>query len=291
MAKAAKKEKEEPQQKRCFIITPIGNDDSNIRRETDGLIDAVILPTLKKLDIVGEVAHRINKSGNINKQVITRLIDYELVIANLTGLNPNVMYELAIRHAKRKPVVSLAIKGTNLPFDIHAERTLMYVNDMAGVEDLKPRLYEAIEAAIDEEDPDNPVYDAITDNIMKEVIERDGTEKDKILFEQLEDLRQDIRDLRNNGTNLSKDTPIVKGELYVHPDDIAKAKNIFKKNGINHIIKHTDALVYEMGEKSYIRIYINKGDLNLIEQAHLKNPYKVIESILTKANIRCTTSL
>lgn len=234
MAKAAKKEQEEPQQKRCFIITPIGNDDSNIRRETDGLIDAVILPTLEKLGIKGEVAHRINKSGNINNQVINCLIEYELVIANLTGLNPNVMYELAIRHAKRKPVVSLAAKGTNLPFDIHAERTLMYVNDMAGVEDLKPQLVDAIKEAIEEENPNNPVYDAVTDNIMKDFIEREGTEKDKIFFEQLEDIRQEIRDLRNNskiGTG-QVESDLSKTKLYVPKESVDEAIEILSNNNI-----------------------------------------------------------
>lgn len=256
MAKAAKKEQEEPQQKRCFIITPIGSDDSNIRREADGLIDAVIMPVLDDLDIVGEVAHRINKTGNINKQVITRLIDYELVIANLTGLNPNVMYELAIRHAKRKPVVSLAIKGTNLPFDIHAERTLMYVNDMAGVEDLKPRLINAIKEAIDEEEPDNPVYDAITDNIMKEVVLANSDNPQKLIFEKIEELNDKIQRISSKEESNSI-IPVPSFELYIHPADIKVAHELLLKNDI-HVKDHNDTLRFRGYDTPFHRLSVHK---------------------------------
>ena len=122
--------------KRCFIITPIGNDNDSIRRHIDGIIDAAIKPALEP-DYEVVAAHKITETGTITKQIIKAIYQDELAIANLTGNNPNVMYELAIRYCLGKPVLTIAEKGTNLPFDVMPERTIFYVNDPQGSLDLK----------------------------------------------------------------------------------------------------------------------------------------------------------
>lgn len=170
MAKAESKKEEQVQKvKKCFIVTPIGADNSDTRRHADGIIDAVIEPVCKALGLEVVVAHRIDTPGSITTQVIEHVLNDELVIANLSELNPNVMYELGLRHCARKPVISLAVDGTRLPFDISDERTIFYKNDMAGVVVLKDRLHTLAVEALNDEEPDNPVYRAITHNVMKEI--------------------------------------------------------------------------------------------------------------------------
>lgn len=171
--KAVEKKESEQKTKNCFVVTPIGPEHSNTRRATDGLIKAVIKPVCAEFGLSVLVAHEMPKPGSITGQVIESVLNSDLVITNLTDLNPNVMYELALRHAARKPVISLAEDGTSLPFDIIDDRTIFYSNDMYGVDVLKDRLREAIEVALEDENPDNPVYRAVTYQVMKEAATHD----------------------------------------------------------------------------------------------------------------------
>ena len=52
------------------------------------------------------------------------MADADLVVADLTDHNPNVFYELAIRHALQLPLVQLIDSAQDLPFDIKAMRTV-----------------------------------------------------------------------------------------------------------------------------------------------------------------------
>ncbi|MGG0794550.1 hypothetical protein ABE137_11155 [Brevibacillus laterosporus] len=181
----------EVEQKSCFIITPIGDDNSEIRRAIDGLIDAVIIPTLESLDFDKNkitVAHRMPNPGSINKQIINHILEDDLAVVNLTNLNPNVMYELAIRHGARKPTVILCEHGTKLPFDIVDERTIFYTNDMKGTIELKAKFEEMASAALQDEKPDNPIYRVIVDKVLL----KDETISDfnKILLQRMERLEE-----------------------------------------------------------------------------------------------------
>ncbi|TGX96243.1 hypothetical protein E5357_16805 [Hominisplanchenecus murintestinalis] len=65
------KEQEEKQEKKCFIITPIGDSNSVIFRKAKGVIESVIRPVLQKNgfnDI--KAAYEINISGMITTQII-----------------------------------------------------------------------------------------------------------------------------------------------------------------------------------------------------------------------------
>lgn len=185
--------------KSCFIVTPIGPDNSPTRRATDGLINAVIKPILLELGYETYVAHEIASPGSITRQVIEHILEDDLVVVNLTDLNPNVMYELAVRHCTCLPVVVLAESGTKLPFDISDERTIFFNNDMYGVVDLKPRLISAIASAIDEDiEPDNPVIRVSQTKVLRDAAQVDDAQG--ALLRKLDYIESSIAELRQRSS-------------------------------------------------------------------------------------------
>lgn len=172
--------------KRCFIITPIGSENSETREKAEGVIEA-IAPVIEEFDFSLDIPHRMPKPGSITQQILECILNNDLVIANLTELNPNVMYELAVRHASAKPVVTIAENGTKLPFDITTERAIFYSNDMRGVPKLQRDLRTTIQAInFNSVEHDNPIYRAQRDFKFKETI-IEG--KDAYILEQLEGLK------------------------------------------------------------------------------------------------------
>lgn len=174
-----KSEESKESVKTCFIITPLDDPGSPIRRLADGVINACIRPILEDMGFQVDLPHESVTPGSITKDIIGKIVNDDLVIANLTGLNPNVMYELGIRHSVRKATVHICKVGTELPFDIAPERTLFYRDDMCGVVEMRPDLENYIKQALEEKTPNNPVYDAIEiKNLLKTMEAKDSKDEE-----------------------------------------------------------------------------------------------------------------
>ena|SRR5579872_2876204 len=198
----------EESKKKAFVVAPIGDGGSAVRRHTDGLLSAVLRPILTDLGFEVSVAHEMALPGSITKQIIEHLLKDDLVIADLTDHNPNVMYELAVRHAARLPVVTLAEAGTVLPFDLSSERTIFYTNDLQGSEDLKPQLRRAVQDSLGSPEIDNPIYRVVTDNIIREISAPDDAQR--YILDRLDSIQDALNRLdkssrRANPAQLSAD--------------------------------------------------------------------------------------
>jgi hypothetical protein len=115
-----------PITKTCFVIAPIGKDGSETRKRSDKVLRHIIRPVARNLGLVAVRADEIAASGVITNQVIQKLIDSDIVVADLTENNPNVFYELAIRHALRRPFVHIIEAGHPIPFDVAANRAIVF---------------------------------------------------------------------------------------------------------------------------------------------------------------------
>ncbi|GCD10454.1 nucleoside 2-deoxyribosyltransferase [Clostridium tagluense] len=132
--------------KKCFIVCPIGDENTTTRKRSDLLFKHIITPVCESCELDPIRVDHLNDTDSITETIIKNLKDSDLVIADLTEHNPNAFFELGYRFALGKPVIHLSQKGTKLPFDISAIRTLPYdLSDLDAVEELKTRLIKTIQ--------------------------------------------------------------------------------------------------------------------------------------------------
>lgn len=147
----------------CFYITPIGAAESVERKHADLFMSSLVQPALEELGLTLVRADHIGEPGMITSQILEYLKKARLAIADLSYLNPNVFYEVALRHALRLPVVQIIRKADKLPFDVNQSRTLVF--DTSDIYSLVPKLQtyraeiatQARKALDDPESVGNPV--------------------------------------------------------------------------------------------------------------------------------------
>jgi hypothetical protein len=122
----------------CFYITPIGAEGSEQRKHSDLFLSAIVEPALKDFGLNVVRADQIGASGMITAQILEYLLKSRLAVVDLSFHNPNVFYELAIRHACGLPVVHIIRKADKIPFDINQSRALAI--DNTDIYSLVPQL-------------------------------------------------------------------------------------------------------------------------------------------------------
>ena len=117
--------------KRCFVISPIGAEGSDIREHADAVFDYIIKPAMDEVGIEPRRSDHMQEPGKISDQMFDAILNDDLCVAVLTYDNPNVFYELAVAQWNLRPVIILLEKGRKLPFDIGDLRCVYY--------DLRPK--------------------------------------------------------------------------------------------------------------------------------------------------------
>jgi hypothetical protein len=121
--------------KSCFVICPFSVPGSEVRKRSDFVLEYIVRPSVADLDYQVTRSDISAEPGVVTLNVIQHLIEDDLVIADITDRNPNVFYELAIRHAIRKPYVQLISAGQAIPFNIQEIQTIIY--ETADVQSIK----------------------------------------------------------------------------------------------------------------------------------------------------------
>lgn len=192
----------------CFFITRIGEEASPDREQADGVMDAIVKPAAEKLGLKCVRADQLPDPGQITTQIIDRIVGAKMVVADLTGGNPNVYYELAVRNSFRLPTALLAQQGERLPFDTSVMRTVFYTPEnmkstAAARDELFAHMKRALKGAVD-----SPVSTAVDLQQLRE-----GSPVDRQLAELARSVESLSRESQEIKKLISQPTPGVPEQL------------------------------------------------------------------------------
>lgn len=138
---------------KVFVITPFGDDFlalyENLKEEF-------------KEGFEFRNAGDLDNQQNILQDIVEGIYEADVIIADLTGLNANVFYELGLAHAMNKKVIIITQDVGELPFDIKSYRANEYSLQFNKLPKLKEELKKLLFGAIDDTIKyGNPVFDYI----------------------------------------------------------------------------------------------------------------------------------
>lgn len=185
-------------EKTCFVISPIGKEGTEVRTNADEVLDYIIGPVCEKYGYSVIRADKMPNSGLITKAIIEQIIKADIVIADLTGNNPNVFYELAIRHSYRKPAIQMVRGEIQIPFDIANMRTISYDTTLGGADSAKKELSTMLEAIESGEIVHNPISEVSSLLNISENSSKENAETLSALLLEVQQIPENLKLLEKN---------------------------------------------------------------------------------------------
>ncbi len=149
----------------CFVVTPFGvkrDPVSGVELNFDVVYAEILAPAIAKAGFEPIRADMDALGGILLRPVFERIILSEAAIFDLSLANPNVLYELGIRHAMRpQTTIPIIHESSRIPFDLASLRTIIYSTNIGAVARAQKQLTELLVQARTKSWIDSPVYGLI----------------------------------------------------------------------------------------------------------------------------------
>ena len=103
----------------CFVMMPFG-------AWFDRYYQEIYVPAIKDAGLEPVRADELFSTGSVVEQIWEQIEKSKLLLADLSGKNPNVFYELGLAHAAKKPVIFTSCAVDDVPFDLRHLRVIIY---------------------------------------------------------------------------------------------------------------------------------------------------------------------
>lgn len=235
---------------RVFVISPIGAAGSPERLRADRFLKYIVRAALPAPSYVVERADEHDSPLAITAAMLSSIVDSDICVADITGRNPNVFYELALAHAMDKHVVIMDGDKERSPFDIQDQRAIKYGLMPDEIEEAVTQLKsKAANSDIPStfRDMMNPVASAFRTWTNQQKVESSGDSAELALMRMVERLEEKverfaIRPQAEVSSGLS--TTFVKGSMTRRARDLLS----YVEASLNELPAGTSFI--EMGEKA-----------------------------------------
>ena len=129
---------DKPTRLNIFVLMPF-------KEELTRIYEEFIKKPLENKGYIIKRADDFFKSSPIIDDILESIENADIIIADLTGNNPNVFYELGRAHEKNKVVIQICQKGQKIPFDLGYIRTIIYDNSLSGYMYLQSQILKYVE--------------------------------------------------------------------------------------------------------------------------------------------------
>lgn len=106
---------------KCFVIMPFAKEFGDVYATIQRAVGSV-----REQPVQCSRLDELKRAGRITDDLVRELTESAICIADLTGSNPNVMWEVGYAMALRKPVIFISQDVGSLPFDLRVMRTIPY---------------------------------------------------------------------------------------------------------------------------------------------------------------------
>ncbi|MDT9490432.1 nucleoside 2-deoxyribosyltransferase [Streptococcus mutans] len=202
-----------------FVITPFGEDFLALYDELYKKFE-----NQYKFTNAGD----LDNQQNIIKDIVQGINSADIVIADLTGLNPNVFYELGLAHAMNKKVIIITQDLSELPFDIKSYRANEYSLQFNKLPKLMEELEKLLAGAVsDKVSYGNPVSDYILDFFSEKMIEDHKSDNEKIPkkiveISDVEDVDEEDRGYLDYITTINKSSDEMSDEIIQLGEELSR---------------------------------------------------------------------
>ena len=232
----------------------------------------------------------LDNQQSILQDIVTGIGNADVIIADVTGLNPNVFYELGLCHALDKKVILITQDISELPFDIRSYRVDEYTTEFWKTEQIISKIEKNLEGAKDGSVQfGNPVKDYYPSDEKEKLFKKDEiipkeniSGEDKGFLDFIADINEDIDRLSNEIEKMAEEQNVMTKQMEDATDEITRVskspssgnasfiRNIARKVGIG-IQDFANKMKVHNIEFGSIWERIENNFLDLIDNKYMEN--------------------